>query len=105
MEEQDITSGQILAARALTEISQARLAERARIALSDLVELERGMAGDKTGQTVARVRKALEELGAVFIPERLGAGAGVRLKFGRGQARAIGRWENEGGVPADDEVP
>lgn len=104
MQKQDITSGQIVAARALTEISQAKLAERARIALSDLVELERGLV-DETGRTVARVRKALEELGAVFIPERHGAGAGVRLKFGRGQARAIDRWENEGGMPADDEVP
>jgi hypothetical protein len=104
MEKPDITGGQIVAARALTQISQAGLAERARISLSDLVELERGMAGDKTGRTVARVRNALEELGAVFIPEQQGAGAGVRLKFGRGQARAIGRWENEGGMPADDEV-
>jgi hypothetical protein len=105
MENEDITRGQILAARALTEISQARLAERAQVDLSALVALERGHAADDTGRIAARVRKALEELGAVFIPERLGAGAGVRLKFGRGQSRAIGRWENEGGLPADDEVP
>ena len=46
----------------------------------------------------------LEELGAVFIDESGGFGAGVRLKFSRSQARAIGAWEDEGGVPADDDV-
>ena len=50
------------------------------------------------------VRRALEDLGAMFIDESGGFGAGVRLKFSRSQARAIGAWEDEGGVPADDDV-
>ncbi|MEY4706659.1 MAG: hypothetical protein RJB58_382 [Pseudomonadota bacterium] len=101
-----ITGSQIAAARALTEISQAQLAVRAGVDLSTLVELEgRHNLANEPSADLAKIREALESLGAVFVPERRGAGVGVRLKFGRSQARAIDRWEDEGGAPADDEVP
>jgi hypothetical protein len=100
-----ITGSQIVAARALTEVSQAKLAALAQIDLATLVGLEnrRNLANDP-GTDLSKIRKALESLGAVFVPERGGAGAGVRLKFGRSQSRAIDRWEDEGGASADDDV-
>ena len=101
-----ITGSQIVAARALTEVSQAKLAARAQVDLLTLVSLEsRHNLPNDPNEDLSRIRKALEDLGAVFVPERGGAGAGVRLKFGRSQGRAIDRWEDEGGASADDDVP
>ena len=41
----------------------------------------------------------------LLIDDGDGFGSGVRLKFGRKQAQAIGAWEDEGGVVGDDDVP
>jgi hypothetical protein len=101
-----ITGSQITAARALTGISEARLAVWAEVQPSALRRLEaRATLANGPEEDLAKICRALEELGAVFIDEKDGAGAGVRLKFGRSQTRAIDRWENEGGAPADDDVP
>ena len=101
-----ITGGQIVAARALTQISLAKLAARAEVDISVLADIESGRTvAVQSDPSLARIRKALEQFGAVFIPERQGAGIGVRLKFGSDQVRAIGRWEDEGGAAADDDVP
>jgi transcriptional regulator with XRE-family HTH domain len=101
-----ISGGQIAAARALTGVSQAKLAARAGVESSILRHLEaRGALGNKLDENVAKICRTLEELGAVFIDEKDGAGAGVRLKFSRSQTRAIDTWENEGGVVAEDDVP
>jgi len=106
MENKSITGSQIVAARALTQISRAKLAARAGVDISALADLEsRRVMDDQPSMCLLRVRKALEDLGAVFIPEQRGAGMGVRLKFGADQVRAIGRWEDEGGAAAEDEVP
>ena len=101
-----ITGSQIAAARALTEVSQEKLAVLAQVDLSILTGLEnrRNLANDPSAD-LSKIRQALENLGAVFVPERGGAGVGVRLKFGRSQSRAIDRWEDEGGASADDDVP
>jgi transcriptional regulator with XRE-family HTH domain len=101
-----ITGGQIAAARALTGISQTKLAARARVEPSTVRHLEaRGALGNIFDEDVAKICRTLEELGAVFIDEKDGAGPGVRLKFSRSQTRAIDTWENEGGVAAEDDVP
>jgi transcriptional regulator with XRE-family HTH domain len=101
-----ITGGQIVAARALTGISQGKLAARAKVEPSDLRRLEaRGALENDPSEDLVKIRRTLEDLGAVFIDEKDGAGAGVRLKFSRSQTRAIDRWENEGGVAAEDDVP
>jgi transcriptional regulator with XRE-family HTH domain len=101
-----ITGGQITAARALTGISQAKLAIGAKVQPSTLRRLEaRGALANDLDGDVAKIYRALEDLGAVFIDEKDGAGVGVRLKFSRSQARAIDRWENEGGAVAEDDVP
>jgi hypothetical protein len=41
----------------------------------------------------------------LFIDDGDGFGSGVRLKFSRKQAQAIGAWEDEGGIVGDDDVP
>jgi hypothetical protein len=106
MATRSITGGQIMAARALTGISQAKLVVRAKVQPSTLRRLEaRGTLPNDPDEDLIKIRRALEELGAVFIDEKDGAGAGVRLKFGRSQTRAIDRWENEGGAAAEDDVP
>lgn len=100
-----ITGPQITAARALTGISQAKLSIRSRLDLPTIRRLEAKRAVHReNNEALVIVRRALEDLGAMFIDESGGFGAGVRLKFSRSQARAIGAWEDEGGVPADDDV-
>jgi len=106
MTNHSISGAQIMAARALTGISQARLAARAKVEPSTLHRLEAGgIPPNDPEEDLAKIYRALEELGAVFIDEKDGAGAGVRLKFGRSQTRAIDRWENEGGFAAEDDIP
>ena len=106
MTSHSISGGQIMAARALTGISREKLAARAKVEPSILDRLEaRGTLANAAEEDLAKVCRALEELGAVFIDEKEGAGAGVRLKFSRNQTRAIDRWENEGGAAAEDDVP
>ena len=101
-----ITGSQITAARALTEVNQEKLAALAQVDLSILAGLEdRRHSANEPNADLSKIRRALENLGAVFVPERGGAGAGVRLKFGRSQSRAIDRWEDEGGASADDDIP
>ncbi len=51
------------------------------------------------------LRRALEEIGVVIIPESDGMGAGVRLKFTRLDVKQIGRFEGEGGFARSDDVP
>lgn len=98
-----ITGSQCRAARALVEISRATLAKRAGI---DLVSIERfeNISGSLVKREVQDVKRALEELGAVFIPEN-GAGYGVQLKFSNVEAARIAQFECEGGIVANDRVP
>ena len=105
MRTHSITGNQIVAARVLTGISQEKLAARAKVEPSTLRRVEaRHALVNESGDDLVKICRALEELGAVFIDENDGAGAGVRLKFSRSQTRAIDRWENEGGVAAEDDV-
>lgn len=72
-----IMSSQIAAARALTEVSQTKWAERAQVDLPALVNLEarRNVPNDPSAE-LSRIQLALEKLGAVFLAERDGAGVG-----------------------------
>ena len=76
-----ITSNQIRAARALTELTVRDLAERSEIAFSTLVRLESAGNDVPAGniKTIDAVKKTFEELGVEFIgsPE---SGAGVRWR-------------------------
>jgi len=101
-----ISGRQIAAARALTDIGQKALADRAKIPLADLLRMEAyGAAWLPADARTEAVRDALDSFGAVFVPEGQGLGAGVRLKFSRQDVRQISRLESEGGLARDDDVP
>ena len=98
-----LTARLLAAARALAGVSLADLAQAAGLPLSRLRRLGTG-AQASDAETLALTR-ALEELGVLLLPEGNGKGAGVRLKFTRLDARQIGRLENEGGPPGEDDLP
>ena len=98
-----ITGSQCRAARALVEISRPMLARRSGIDVS-VIERFENTAGRPEACEIEEIRNALEELGAVFIPEN-GSGYGVRLKFNNVEAEQIARLECEGGIVANDRVP
>jgi hypothetical protein len=105
-QQSQITGRQIAAARALTGISQADLSGKARVPLQHLKRMEAsGSAFPAPCEELDAVRRALEDFGAVFVPEGDGLGGGVRLKFTRLDAKQIGRLEGEGGPARDDDVP
>jgi transcriptional regulator with XRE-family HTH domain len=83
----ELTSAQTRAARALLDLSQLDLAKAAQISEKTLVDFERGQRRPY-GDTLARIRAALERNGVIFIPGN-GDGPGVRLaKKGRGAKRS-----------------
>ena len=101
-----VSGAQIVAARALVGVGRAKLSARAGVDARALEKLEAcGLSSLPETDESRRVVATLEELGALFVGESEGRGCGVRLKFSRGVTGAIGKWEAEGGLPADDEVP
>jgi hypothetical protein len=101
-----VMTGRLLAAaRTLVGLGRARLASLAEVDVRVLEGMEAaGSAPVPSSAPLVAICRALEETGAVFLAEADGEGAGVRLKFSRGQARAIDRWESEGGNAADDDI-
>ncbi|KAB0539320.1 XRE family transcriptional regulator [Pseudochrobactrum saccharolyticum] len=98
-----ITGPQSKAARALIELSRERLSSFSGIDIRVIELFERKLETPDETILVA-LQKALEDAGAVFIPEN-GGGIGVRLKFTRSEARRLSTLESEGGIVAYDEVP
>lgn len=100
-----MTGAQCRAARALVEWPRAHVAKLSGVDVDVLADFEAGR-GDPGEQAVERLRRTLEEGGAVFIADNAenGGGVGVRLKFSRKQVRAINTWEGEGGPVGTDDV-
>ncbi len=73
-----ITAGQCRAARALLDITQPALAEKAGLGLSTIVDFEKSRR-DVSRDAVYAIQKALEGAGVQFIA-RNGQGPGVRLR-------------------------
>ena len=73
-----ISPMQCRAARALLGWSQQDLADRARVGIVTVRQLEAGVHEPRRA-TLEVVRRALETAGVVFIDEN-GGGAGVRLR-------------------------
>lgn len=97
-----ISAAQCRAGRALIECSVEELSRMCKVGVQTIIDFEarfRAPGEDIKG----RIREALEEGGVVFIAEN-GGGAGVRLKFSRREARAINRWEGEGGTVGEDDI-
>lgn len=72
---------QISAARVLLGISQQELATNAKIGLGTVKRIEAArysFAG--TSQTMARIQRALEEAGIVFLDQDGKSGPGVKLR-------------------------
>lgn len=104
MEAAVITGPICRAARALVEVSRAKLAEDSNVDKGVIEMFERGIHTPES-DTIAALQTALEEFGVTFIPEEGSQGAGVRLKFSRSVTKRLGNLENEGGVVAKDDVP
>jgi len=98
-----ITGSQCRAARALTELTRERLAQLSGVDAAAIEAFERRIEEASAAQNAA-LRSALEQAGAVFIPEN-GGGIGVRLKFNRSEVRRLAVLESEGGIAALDDVP
>lgn len=98
-----ITGPMCRAARALVEIKRERLSRVSGIDQSTIENFERKIAIPEDDAVLA-IQAALEEHGAVFIPEN-GGGVGVRLKFTKSETKRIGILESEGGVSRNDDVP
>ena len=98
-----ITASQCRAARALTDVSRAVLAEASGISENDIQAFENKLS-EPDESTLVALEKALESLGAMFLSED-NHGIGVRLKFTRSEQRRISTLENEGGPTGLDEVP
>ncbi|MDZ4371051.1 MAG: DNA-binding protein [Phenylobacterium sp.] len=98
-----ITGPLLRAARALVQWPRDHVARLAGLEAALIADFEAGRASPDL-EAQARLRRVMEEGGAVFIDEGPEGGVGVRLKFNRKDVRAIGKWENEGGPPADDDV-
>jgi len=98
-----ITGPQAKAARILVQWPRDHVARRAQLEETALADFEAARADPGT-EAKARLRQALEDGGAIFIPEDAGGGAGVRLKFTARDVRAINRLEGEGGPVGDDDV-
>ncbi|HET9861897.1 MAG TPA: hypothetical protein VFP37_00525 [Steroidobacteraceae bacterium] len=97
-----LTAAQCRAARALIEWTQAQLSQSASIDIQTIADFERRVRkADET--TRRRLRAALEAAGVVFISED-GGGAGARLRFSREEVWEVNRWEDEGGVPGEDDI-
>jgi transcriptional regulator with XRE-family HTH domain len=72
---------QVRAARVLLGISQEELAEFSKVGLATIKRVE--AAGSEitgTAQTMARIQRALESKGIIFINQDDKQGPGVRLK-------------------------
>ncbi len=98
-----LTSAQCRAGRALIDWTQQQLSQAAAIDLQTIADFEkRFRAADET--TRRRLRATLEAAGVVFVAEN-GGGAGARLKFSREEVWEVNRWEDEGGVAGEDDIP
>jgi hypothetical protein len=97
-----LTAAQCRAGRALIEWTRQQLSQAASIDQQTIGDFERRFrAPDET--TRRRLRATLEAAGVVFIAEN-GGGAGARLKFSREEVWEVNRWEDEGGVPGEDDI-
>lgn len=98
-----ISAGQCRAARALTDLSRAMLAELSGLPEQAIRDFEKKLSEPNTSFRL-KLRMVLETHGAVFIDDDGQGGQGVRLKFSATEAARIERLENEGGPVGEDDV-
>lgn len=72
---------QVRAARVLAGFSQSDLAQRAAVSVGTIKRIEAARAEIAgTAQTMARIQRALESAGVIFIDQDAQGGPGVRLR-------------------------
>lgn len=98
-----LSGAQCRAARAMTDVSRAMLAEQSGISETVIRDFE-GKVTEADLSTIAALQRALEAFGAFFIFDDAQGGQGVRLKFTAAEAVRIDRLENEGGPVGEDDV-
>lgn len=91
------------AARALSQVSIALVANRAGMDADRLKHYERGL-GSVTQDEAQALVSAFNYYGVVFVPEDEGGGVGVRRKFGQTKVEMIENWEGEGGPVGEDDI-
>lgn len=85
-----ISPAQCRAARALIELDQADLAERANVSRNVIVDFEKGRRTPTANNLVA-IQSALEAAGVVFVDAVNGRGAGVCLSVNDGSGDGFQR--------------
>jgi transcriptional regulator with XRE-family HTH domain len=75
-----IEGGQIRAARALLNLSQAELAESACVSVATVKRLEAATVVRGAAESIWKIEAALERLGVEFISAEEERGPGVRLR-------------------------
>jgi transcriptional regulator with XRE-family HTH domain len=75
-----IDAGQIRAARALLNLSQADLARTASVHVATIRRIEAAPDIRGAAETLWKIQVALEAAGIEFIPTEAGKGPGVRLR-------------------------
>ncbi|CAM5281052.1 DNA-binding XRE family transcriptional regulator [Aquamicrobium terrae] len=99
-----ITGPMCEAARVLVQIDRLRLAETVHMSEREITDFEKGDHALPVA-TIELIARALEDYGAIFLPEEGSRGVGVRLKFSRSVTDRLEDLENEGGPSRPDEVP
>lgn len=102
-DESQLSGAQCLAARALTDVSRAMLADMSGISEALIRDFERKLA-EPDEMVRAKLRQALETFGALFLFDDKQGGRGVRLRFNASEAARIDGLENEGGPTGEDDV-
>lgn len=98
-----LTSDLARAARALTQVSPRTIGREAGLEKKQLRQFEKGNQ-PMAAEPAARLIRALEHYGAVFIPDDEQGGYGVRRKYNAAKVRRLEAWEDEGGPAADDDI-
>jgi transcriptional regulator with XRE-family HTH domain len=98
-----LSGAQCRAARALTDVSLAMLADMSGISETVIDGFERKLV-EPDDQVRAKLRHALETFGALFFDDDKHGGRGVRLRFNSAEAARIDRLENEGGPAGEDDI-
>lgn len=101
-----ITGRIVAAGRVLAGIGRDDFAHIAGMPAEKIAVLEAGgSAWLQSVDDVGAITRALEHYGVVVIDEDCNLGAGVRLKFTRGDVAQIMRLEGEGGIVGSDDAP
>lgn len=98
-----ITSDLARAARALTQVSAKVIARNAGLDREQVRDFEKGNA-PLTPEENQHLRRALGQLGVVFIEDDDHGGYGVRRKFNATKIKRLETWEGEGGTASEDDI-